>query len=112
MIKAARAYKTEISTQRFLERPKKSQCATRIQVGQSLKPGDYCHVTGRLEKAAEKGPHSFCHSERSEESLFLFSGSNRREIPRFARNDKINLFFRNLFSRDLQGCKSRALALK
>jgi hypothetical protein len=24
--------------------------------------------------------------------------SNRREIPRFARNDKINHFFRSLFS--------------
>src|ERR1700686_4085415 len=50
-------------------------------------------------QAAEKGPHSFCHSERSEESLFLFMGLNRREIPRFARNDKINYFFRSLFSR-------------
>src|ERR1700739_396344 len=45
-------------------------------------------------EAAEKGPHSFCHSERSEESLFLFMELNRREIPRFARNDKINYFFR------------------
>src|SRR5271169_2276857 len=45
-----------------------------------------------------KTPHAFCHSERSEESLFLFMGLNRREIPRFARNDKINYFFRSLFS--------------
>ena len=34
----------------------------------------------------------FCHSERSEESLFLFRGVNRREIPRFARNDKMLIF--------------------
>src|SRR5579863_2670313 len=52
----------------------------------------------RASQAAEKGPHSFCHSERSEESLFLFLGFNRREIPRFARNDKINYFFRSLGS--------------
>src|SRR5579863_878484 len=49
-------------------------------------------------QAAEKGPHSFCHSERSEESLFLFMGLYRREIPRFARNEKINYFFRSLKS--------------
>jgi hypothetical protein len=41
-------------------------------------------------------PPTFCHSERSEESLFLFRGLNQGEIPRFARNDKINYFFRNL----------------
>jgi hypothetical protein len=49
-------------------------------------------------QTAEKTPPEFCHSERSEESLFLFMGPNRREIPRFARNDKIKYFFRNLFS--------------
>jgi hypothetical protein len=43
--------------------------------------------------AAEKGPHSFCHSERSEESLFLFMRLNLREIPRSARNDKRNYLF-------------------
>jgi hypothetical protein len=32
---------------------------------------------------------TFCHSERSEESLFLFRGPKEGEIPRFARNDKI-----------------------
>src|SRR6202140_5538857 len=46
----------------------------------------------QAEQAADKGPHSFCHSERSYEFLFLFMGLNRREIPRFARNDKINTF--------------------
>src|ERR1700674_1998005 len=30
----------------------------------------------------------FCHSERSEESLFDLTPRNEREIPRFARNDK------------------------
>jgi hypothetical protein len=30
----------------------------------------------------------FCHSERSEESLFGLSPTKEREIPRFARNDK------------------------
>src|ERR1700686_5446727 len=52
----------------------------------------------RAIEAVEKGPNAFCHSERSEESLFLFMESNRREIPRFARNDKINYFFRSLLS--------------
>jgi len=32
---------------------------------------------------------TFCHSERSEESLFLFQRPNAGEIPRSARNDKI-----------------------
>ena len=31
--------------------------------------------------------------------ISLSRGLNRREIPRFARNDKINHFFRSLFSR-------------
>jgi hypothetical protein len=48
--------------------------------------------------AAEKGLYSFCHSERSEESLFLFMQLNRREILRFAQNDKVNYFFRSLLS--------------
>jgi len=52
--------------------------------------------------AAEKAPPSFCHSERSEESLFLYLNLNRREIPRFARNDKINYFLRSLFSADIK----------
>jgi hypothetical protein len=56
----------------------------------------------RAIEAAEKGPHSFCHSERSEESLFLFMELNRREIPRFARNDKINYFFRSLYCKQLE----------
>jgi hypothetical protein len=50
-------------------------------------------------KSLRKRAPSFCHSERSEESLFLFLGLNRREIPRFARNDKIGYFFRSLLSR-------------
>jgi hypothetical protein len=44
----------------------------------------------------KKIPHSSCHSERSEESLFLLLGLNRGAIPRFVRNDKIVYFFRNL----------------
>ena len=50
-------------------------------------------------EAAEKGPHPFCHSEvvaATEESLLLYMALNRRVIPRFARNDKINYFFRSL----------------
>jgi hypothetical protein len=57
------------------------------------------------EEAAEKGPPLLCHSEvaaATVESLFLFMELSRREIPRFARNDKINYFFRSLFS--LRGC--------
>jgi len=52
------------------------------------------YVTAK--QAAEKEHHSFCHSERSEESLLLFTVLNRREIPHFARNDKIDYFFRSL----------------
>jgi hypothetical protein len=32
--------------------------------------------------------HLFCHSERSEESLFDVNSKKEREISRFARNDK------------------------
>jgi len=39
-----------------------------------------------------------CHSERSEESRFLFMELNRIEILRFAQNDKINYFFLRLRS--------------
>src|ERR1700688_750436 len=40
----------------------------------------------------------FCHSERSEESLFDLRPRKEREIPRFARNDKKNCIFRSLMS--------------
>jgi len=43
-----------------------------------------------------KTPHTFCHSERSEESLFPFTGLNLGEILRSAQNDKIIYFFRRL----------------
>jgi len=39
-----------------------------------------------------KTPHTFCHSERSEESLLLFMGLNLGEILRSAQNDKILSF--------------------
>ena len=45
-----------------------------------------------------KTPHTFCHSERSEESLFPFTGLNLGEILRSAQNDKTIYFFRSLFS--------------
>ena len=45
-----------------------------------------------------KTPHTFCHSDRSEESLFLFMGLNLGEIPRSGQNDKIIFIFRSLFS--------------
>jgi len=46
------------------------------------------NATGALTYATE----TFCHSERCKESLFLFMGQSLREIPRSARNDKINYF--------------------
>src|SRR5579862_6704433 len=49
-------------------------------------------------QAAEEVLPPFCHSERSEESLFLFLNLIRKEIPRFAQNDKINYSFRSLLS--------------
>src|ERR1700674_123338 len=64
-------------------------------------------TTRRLNRLRKKGPTPFCHSERSEESLFLFMELNRREILRFAQNDKINYFFRSLFS--LRGFASRQI---
>ena len=48
-------------------------------------------------QAADKEPRSFCNSERIEESLFLLKVLNRREIPRFARNDNMRYFFDSLF---------------
>jgi hypothetical protein len=46
-------------------------------------------------RAAEKVAQRFCHSERSEESLFLFIGLTPGEIPCSAQNDKIIGFFRS-----------------
>src|ERR1700674_2426157 len=62
----------------------------------------------RLNRLRKKGPTPFCHSERSKESLFLFMELNRREILRFAQNDKINYLFRSLFSLSL-ACQSYKL---
>jgi hypothetical protein len=43
--------------------------------------------------------YHFCHSERSEESLFDLKVENKeREILRSAQNDKIKHFFRRLLS--------------
>jgi hypothetical protein len=53
-------------------------------------------------KGYGKSFKTFCHSERSEESLFLFIGLTPREILRFAQNDKINYYFRGLFSRGIR----------
>jgi hypothetical protein len=49
------------------------------------------------EQAAEK-PNFWCHSKRSQESLFALSPIHR-EILRFAQNDKRN-FFRSLGSHE------------
>jgi hypothetical protein len=58
-----------------------------------------------------KSAPTFCHSERSEESLFLFAGLNPGEIPRFARNDKINCFFQiDYFFRSLYRLNPLAVA--
>ena len=46
-------------------------------------------------RAKNNSPH-FCHSEQNEESLFHFVKLNRREIPRFARNDKKHYLVRGL----------------
>jgi len=52
--------------------------------------------TAQAKTGCGKTPHSFCHSERSEESLFLFMGLNLGEILRSAQNDKVTHFFRRL----------------
>src|SRR5258708_6822842 len=48
-------------------------------------------------RACGKGAPSFCHSERSEESLFDLSPGREGEIPSFVRNDKMGYFFRSVF---------------
>src|ERR1700693_5049876 len=50
-----------------------------------------CHANSS--RMPRKKCPPFCHSERSEESLFLFLSSIRREIPCSARNDKMHHFF-------------------
>jgi hypothetical protein len=52
-------------------------------------------LVAQASQAAEE-PDSWCHSERSEESLFDPSAIHR-EILRFAQNDR-EYFFRRLFS--------------
>jgi hypothetical protein len=47
-------------------------------------------------KPGGKSADPFYHSERSEESLFLFLGLHRGEFPRFALHDNKNYFFRKL----------------
>jgi hypothetical protein len=72
--------------------------AARFQAGQRLK---------RLHK---KGPTSFAIPSEARNLSFIFIGLNRREIPRFARNDKINNSFRSLKSGI--DCKSFTARLK
>jgi hypothetical protein len=58
-----------------------------------------------------KTQHFVIPSEARNPSFFIFLYLNRREIPRFARNDGINYFFRKLFNRDIKNSKNhRALA--
>jgi hypothetical protein len=57
-----------------------------------------------------KSANPYCHSERSEESLFRFSCKNRKEIFRFAQNDRMKGLFRTLFSRTGMSLYSAALA--
>src|SRR6202521_5334633 len=96
--KVSRALSAPAFANRLLSEP---MLASQVLI--SDPPSKSCH---QGKQTAEKGPHSFCHSERSEESLFLFMGLNPREIPRFARNDKINYFFRGLFSLLVYGLQS------
>ena len=53
-------------------------------------------LKSNLDAAAEIVSRHFCHSERSEESVFPSSAVNRREIPRFARNNKEGSIFHSL----------------
>ena len=53
-------------------------------------------------QAAEKRTFSVIPGEARNLSFFVFLQLNRREIPRFARNDRIKYFFRSLFSRDIE----------
>ncbi len=55
--------------------------------------------TSEAKQAAEKPTLSVIPSEARNLSFFVFLQLNRREIPRFARNDKIKYFFRALYSR-------------
>jgi hypothetical protein len=62
----------------------------------------YIVFMGRDFRGCGKKRPTVCHSERSEESLFLLLSLNPREILRFAQNDNMNYFFRSLFSRDVR----------
>jgi hypothetical protein len=64
---------------------------------------------GRGSKGRGKTQNAVILSEAKNLSWFLFSRLNRREILRFAQNDKSKHFFRSLFSRDVQGLEQRWL---
>jgi hypothetical protein len=49
-------------------------------------------------------------SEAKNLSLFLFLYLNRREILRFAQNDRSRHYFRSVFTRDVKWPDKRALA--
>jgi hypothetical protein len=79
-----------------------SRCHPFTPGGVDLVPdaGDFSHDSrsGTGFTGCEKSDF-FCHSERSEESLFDLSPRKEGEIPRFARNDKKGgHFFRKLSS--------------
>jgi hypothetical protein len=56
----------------------------------------------------------FCHSEQSEESLFDIGLRKEREIPRFARNDKMvdGLFPRAVKLLRFLACKDKTAQAK
>jgi hypothetical protein len=56
-----------------------------------------------------KTQHSVILSEAKNLSLFLFLDLNRKEILRFAQNDRLRAFFRSLFSRDGSGRENQGL---
>jgi hypothetical protein len=66
-----------------------------------LESVSYISFVGRGFTGCGKTQSAVILSEAKNLSLFLFLCLNRREIPRFAQNDKIRHFFRSLFSRDI-----------
>jgi hypothetical protein len=66
--------------------------------GKGLKPLFVRLLNVAAEQVAEKRTISVIPSEARNLSFFIFLQLNRREIPRFARNDRLKYFFRSLFS--------------
>jgi hypothetical protein len=70
-------------------------CALSTAAAQGLKTHLFSYFNVAAEQAAEKVFYSVILSEAKNPSFFVFLPLNRREILRFAQNDRNGEFFRN-----------------